>query len=339
MMGMMGGDPNQAFGQFQQWRNALGGQQAADPTGDFYRKVMGGGPNPFEAMANQQLGEQSKMFGQRLADSGATGGQLAKGTLQQNQGLAAGAAQNRLDALQPALGYLGQQTGQREALNADQQNQGMSQFLNLMGINQQGALGQGDLATRLRIAQMQDATQRMGLANDYSLGQGQLGLGQGRLGLDTQLGMGGLGLNQQQFQFQQEQAPLQRAHEIELAQKTAKANKPSVFSQLMGGVGSIFSDERLKEDIEPFEGGLEIVKAMDPIQYRYNEKAPASLRKQPAISFSAQLVEKVFPDAVKRRRSTSVKDARSLDIVALQAVQVNALKELDERLSKLEGEE
>jgi hypothetical protein len=87
-------------------------------------------------------------------------------------------------------------------------NQGLSNSLaNLYGnayaqdqqLAAQQSMHSAGLQNQYQIAQMNDATQRMGLQNQYNLGMGNLGLGYGNLGLGYQnsdnqftLGMGGL---------------------------------------------------------------------------------------------------------------------------------------------------
>lgn len=196
--GMWGTNPNfplsqEGMQQFQGLWGQLQGQPVQDPTGDFYRKVLGGGSNPFEAMANQQLSEQAAQAQRRLGAAGATGGQLVAGMGSINQALAGGAAQNRLSALQPGLEYLGGQTQQDKDRNLAAQQAGWNAF---MGGNQFG-LSQQDLALQAELGRGGLANQRYGLDINRELGLGNL-----------DLGWEGAALNRDQFGEQRYQSDL-----------------------------------------------------------------------------------------------------------------------------------
>ena len=92
---------------------------------------------------------------------------------------------------------------------------------------------------------------------------------------------------------------------------------------------TVSSDERMKMQIRPFETGLAAIRKIDPILYRWNEKSGMETDGTYA-GFSAQNVEKAEPYAVGRSKNT---DMRSLNDRALLAMCVNAIKELDQRIS------
>lgn len=103
-------------------------------------------------------------------------------------------------------GFGSNRHAQMQAQAIGDTNQGLSNSLsNLYGnayaqdqqLAAQQSMHSAGLQNQYQIAQMNDATQRMGLQNQYSLGMGNLGLGYGNLGLgyqnsnnQFQLGMG-----------------------------------------------------------------------------------------------------------------------------------------------------
>jgi hypothetical protein len=101
------------------------------------------------------------------------------------------------------------------------------------------------------------------------------------------------------------------------------------------------SDKRVKKDITPFTDGLDLLKKLKPVNYKYNGKAglPGDA---PYVGLLAQDVQEVFPYMVgtfKAKMESSDEqetDVLSLDINALTYVMVNSLRELDTRLAKLE---
>jgi hypothetical protein len=102
------------------------------------------------------------------------------------------------------------------------------------------------------------------------------------------------------------------------------------------------SDERLKTDISPFKDGLALLKKVNPVNFQYNGKAGIAPGKE-NVGLLAQEVAKVFPymvDTFKAKLNesdTEETELLSLDVNALTFVLVNAVKEMDARLTKLEG--
>jgi hypothetical protein len=91
-----------------------------------------------------------------------------------------------------AGGFGGSRHGIAQGLAIGQSNQAIGNSLaNLYG---QAYEGDQNRANQMSIAQMNDATQRVGLQNQYSLGMGNLGLGYTQAGNQFALGMGQLGL-------------------------------------------------------------------------------------------------------------------------------------------------
>ena len=116
---------------------------------------------------------------------------------------------------------------------------------------------------------------------------------------------------------------------------TGNAAKPG------GGTWASSSDKRLKKDIKEFDDGLDKIKKLNPVQYKYNGKAGMP-KNEKFIGLIAQDIKDVCPDMVssykaKLNESDSQEtELLSLDNSSLIYMVVNALKELDERLQKLE---
>jgi hypothetical protein len=93
-----------------------------------------------------------------------------------------------------------------------------------------------------------------------------------------------------------------------------------------GSVGS-FSDARLKNNIEPFTDGLNVIEQINPVQFQYNADAPfATTDKQ--VGIVAQELEKVAPYMVHQTAEGNVKDMRWVDNQAYVFLLINAVKEL-----------
>jgi hypothetical protein len=93
-----------------------------------------------------------------------------------------------------------------------------------------------------------------------------------------------------------------------------------------GSVGS-FSDARLKNNIEPFTDGLNVIEQINPVQFQYNADAPfATTDKQ--VGIVAQELEKVAPYMVHQTVEGNVKDMRWVDNQAYVFLLINAVKQL-----------
>lgn len=88
------------------------------------------------------------------------------------------------------------------------------------------------------------------------------------------------------------------------------------------------SDEHLKKDIET-SPGLDIIRKLKGVFFRWIKND------EPAAGVIAQDVERVLPTAVKTNPATGLK---SVDGAQLMGPMIEAIKELDERVKKLENE-
>jgi hypothetical protein len=98
-----------------------------------------------------------------------------------------------------------------------------------------------------------------------------------------------------------------------------------------GNITSV-SDERHKTDLRPFTRGLESLRGLRPITYKYN--ALSGMEQVYDYSgFSAQNVQQHIPEAVFERADGIL----SFSDRPVLAACVNAIQSLDERLSRLEA--
>lgn len=93
------------------------------------------------------------------------------------------------------------------------------------------------------------------------------------------------------------------------------------------------SDVRLKKDIQDYDRGLEILKNILPIYFRWNDKTGFDTT-WINVGFSAQNIQKVIPEAIGERSDGYL----GFDEKPIIATLVNAVKELDEKISLLERE-
>lgn len=138
------------------------------------------------------------------------------------------------------------------------------------------------------------------------------------------LGYIGIGLTNQTYQLQL---------------STDSAAKPST------NVWTISSDKRIKKDVKPFTDGLSIIKKFKPIYYHYNGKAgmPNESENDPYhVSIIANDLLEVYPDAVGKHlvklnpEDTELTELYNYNGHNVTFLLINAVKELSERLEKLE---
>jgi len=103
-----------------------------------------------------------------------------------------------------------------------------------------------------------------------------------------------------------------------------------------GGSWSVFSDARLKKNIEPLTGALNRLMELRAVTFEY--KDPQSIHELPGVQIGmiAQEVEKIFPDWV----DTAPNGMKRLSIHGFEALTVESLRELraekDAKISALE---
>lgn len=108
-------------------------------------------------------------------------------------------------------------------------------------------------------------------------------------------------------------------------------------SKVGGGSWAVFSDERLKKDIEPYNEGLEAVMQIDPVRFKYNGKNGLPNDDKEYVGILAQDMQKVAPYTVTTIKSEEGEylqfDPSSLDFMMINAIQ--ELKKENEELREL----
>jgi len=109
-----------------------------------------------------------------------------------------------------------------------------------------------------------------------------------------------------------------------------------------GGSWSVFSDRRLKTDINSFKDGLSALRKINPVTFRYNGKTGLSTEKT-YVGVIAQEIQKILPYTVETYKAklnsndTNETDLLRFDSNALLYVCINAIKDLDTRMAEMEN--
>ena len=102
-------------------------------------------------------------------------------------------------------------------------------------------------------------------------------------------------------------------------------------SKAGGGSWATFSDKRVKQDINPFNDGLNILMGLNPVTYRYNEKSGYTDLSKTFVGFIAQDVKKIAPYMVTTyddsHGPSGLKDKLQFDESALTKILVNSIQE------------
>ena len=140
------------------------------------------------------------------------------------------------------------------------------------------------------------------------------------------------------------------ARVLALGINTAKG--PTGEIRATGNITAYYSDERLKEKIKSIEDAVTKLKQLNGFYYKNNEIANENgyTDDEVQVGLSAQEVQQVFPEIVKLAPFDSVwdKDKKklvsksgenymTLDYSKLIPVLIEAIKELSERIEKLEN--
>ena len=108
-----------------------------------------------------------------------------------------------------------------------------------------------------------------------------------------------------------------------------------------GGNWATPSDARLKEDVADYVAGLDAVRRIRPVTFTYNGKA-GTVRGARGVGVIGQEIETVMPETVSRVRTEAsamdgLDELRIYDGSALVYVLVNAVRELADRVDRLEA--
>jgi len=104
---------------------------------------------------------------------------------------------------------------------------------------------------------------------------------------------------------------------------------------------NVVSDARVKEDVRDLDAGLEQLRHVRPVRFRFNGKA-GTPKGTESVGIIGQEIEQVFPEMVQRMASSEGGDPAEEDLLvyngsALTYVLVNAVKELASRVEALES--
>ncbi len=116
-----------------------------------------------------------------------------------------------------------------------------------------------------------------------------------------------------------------------------EANRTQTVSAVIGGLATLAgavimaSDAQLKESVEPLEGSLEKVQAIQGVRWDW-KTPPGGIFELTPIGFIAQNVESVIPEVVHYDDN----GIRRIDYSKLTAVLFEAVKELDAKVGELQ---
>jgi hypothetical protein len=126
---------------------------------------------------------------------------------------------------------------------------------------------------------------------------------------------------------------------------TVPATTLTVFGEaqkLTGPAWAVMSDIRVKKDITGFSEGLDKLIQVKPVRFKYKGFENVEGADKEQVGVLAHEVREVFPymvNAIKTKISpddTEEKDLLMFNSSALQFVMINAIKELNQRLDKIE---
>jgi hypothetical protein len=112
-------------------------------------------------------------------------------------------------------------------------------------------------------------------------------------------------------------------------------------SKVGGGSWSVYSDRRLKQDINSFTDGLAVLKNIRPVSFRYNGRLGYPTDKT-YIGVIAQEIQSVAPytiDSFKAKLNPEDMDETDIlrfDPNALTYISINAIKDLDVKIQEIE---
>ncbi len=107
-----------------------------------------------------------------------------------------------------------------------------------------------------------------------------------------------------------------------------------------GGSWATFSDKRIKKVLGSYEQGLDAILKVKPKKFKYNDKSGYSEDEQAKtrIGIVAQEIEDIFPECiVDKIEKDDMKDVMVYEDTALTYALINAVKELNTKIEKLEA--
>lgn len=109
-----------------------------------------------------------------------------------------------------------------------------------------------------------------------------------------------------------------------------------VAGKIGGGSWAVFSDVRLKEGIQDYSHGLDLILKLRPVTFRY--KAEFGGNSKEYVGLIAQEVEQIAPRMVFLAPNEKLKDTRMVDPSELLYTLINAVKEQQAEIEKLKKE-
>jgi hypothetical protein len=103
------------------------------------------------------------------------------------------------------------------------------------------------------------------------------------------------------------------------------------------GAWVAFSDARIKTVTNEFTDGLDVIKKIRPVKFKYNENAPFKSNDE-QIGIVAQELEKVAPYMVKKEKHEKINDLRAVNNQAYTFLLINAVKEQQAQIEILRAE-
>jgi len=125
---------------------------------------------------------------------------------------------------------------------------------------------------------------------------------------------------------------------------TANLSVNGTADKVGGGAWAVFSDSRLKQNIQPFNDGLDKLLQINPVTFQYNGKAGIT-SKETYVGIVAQDIQKVLPYTVKEvEMQMDPKDKKSKENIlefdpnAITYILINSIKEQQKTILDLQTE-
>jgi len=112
------------------------------------------------------------------------------------------------------------------------------------------------------------------------------------------------------------------------------------LQKLGGGFWATFSDRRVKKDIRPYTRGLNEIKQINPVWYKYNELSGYKDTENDYVGIIAQEMEHVLTNTVSEfddSNNSGISDKKQFNGSEVMWTLVNAVKELTQKIKTLEA--
>jgi len=112
------------------------------------------------------------------------------------------------------------------------------------------------------------------------------------------------------------------------------------LQKLGGGFWATFSDRRVKKDIRPYTRGLNEIKQINPVWYKYNELSGYKDTENDYVGIIAQEMEHVLPNTVSEfddSNNSGISYKKQFNGSEVMWTLVNTVKELTQKIETLEA--